>query len=111
MARILTIALASVLSAAPLQAQVANTSAQNPWDVSEDEKSLPDFDIVDDSTGPGPATKGSVIIAGTELVPNAMVGFGMFGERAERADHARTTNRDYTMPKTRKAAVGVALRF
>ena len=42
---------------------------------------------------------------------NTSVGFGMFGEKAERPDHARSTNRDYSVPKSRKAAFGVALRF
>jgi hypothetical protein len=111
MARIFTLAFTSVLLAAPIQAQVAASTAQNPWNVSEDAKPSPDFNIVDDSTAPGRTSKGSVIIAGTELIPNAMVGFGMFGERAERPDHARSTSRDYSLPRSRKAAVGFALRF
>ena len=111
MARILTLAVASVFFAAPVQAQVATDSALSPWSVSEDEKASANFDIVDDSTGPGTATKGSMIVAGTELAPNAMVGFGVFGERTARPDHARSTIRDYSLPKSRKAAVGVAMRF
>ena len=112
MARFVTIAFAFVLFAAPVQAQVANSSAQSPWNVSEDAMPSPSFDIVDDSTDlSNSGTKGSVIVAGTELIPNTMVGVGMFGERAERPDHARSTNRDYSMPKTRKAAVGFAFRF
>ena len=111
MARFVSLAFASMLFAAPIQAQVANSNAQNPWDVSADEKSSRNFDIVDDATGAVGGSKGSVIIAGTEVTPNAMVGFGMFGERAERPAHARSINRDYSLPKTRKAAVGFALRF
>ena len=112
MARFVTIAFASVLFAAPVQAQVANSNAQSPWNISEDEAHSPSFDIVDDSTAAGNfGSKGSVIVAGTELIPNTMVGVGMFGERSERPDHARSTNRDYSMPKTRKAAVGFAFRF
>lgn len=111
MARFVTIALSALLIAAPVQAQVANGSAQSPWDVSQNEKSSPSFHIADDPASPDTSAKGSVIVAGKELIPNTTVGFGMFGERAERPDHARSTSRDYSLPKTRKAAVGVALRF
>lgn len=54
---------------------------------------------------------GSRIIAGTELSPNAMIGFGIFGEKPERAAHAPATSRDLRLPKSRKAAVGFSLRF
>jgi hypothetical protein len=35
----------------------------------------------------------------------------MFGEKAAPQEHARSINRDYSVPKSRKAAFGVALRF
>ena len=112
MARFNVMAFVSVFFVTSAAAQVAPGDAQNPWQVSEEEKSSPSFDIVDDSAGSGSfRAKGSVIIAGTELIPNTTVGIGMFGERAERPDHTRSTNRDYSVPKTRKAAVGFALRF
>ncbi|HEU4956910.1 MAG TPA: hypothetical protein VFT40_04715 [Sphingomicrobium sp.] len=115
MARIFVpIALASALFAAPLQAQVATNHAPSPWQVPEDIKSEPErsFDIADDAADPdGSSSNGSRIIAGTEVMANTAIGFGIFGEKAERPDHARSTNRDYSMPKTRKAAFGVALRF
>jgi hypothetical protein len=114
MARFLVpIALASVLFAAPVQAQVATNHAPNPWQVPVDIKSEPQrsFDIMDDAPSGQSGAKGSRIIAGTEVMANTAIGFGIFGEKAERPDHAMSINRDYSVPKTRKAAVGVAVRF
>ena len=113
MARFVTIALASVLFTAPVQAQVAKDHAPSPWQVPEQEVTAErSFDIVDDAAdSDGSSSKGSRIIAGTEVMANTAIGFGMFGEKSERPDHARSTNRDYSMPKSRKAAFGVALRF
>ena len=115
MARLsVTIALASVLFAAPVEAQVATNHAQSPWQVRDDSKAGPErsFDISNDVSDPdGSNSKGSRIIAGTEVMANTAIGFGLFGEKAERPDHTRSTNRDYSVPKTRKAAFGVALRF
>ena len=112
MARFVAVAFASTLFATSVQAQVVANGAQSPWHVSQGERAAPNFDIADDSADPGNSDgNGSVIVAGTDLTPNTVVGFGMFGERAERPDHARSTNRDYLMPKSRKAAVGFALRF
>ena len=112
MPRFVSIALASVLFAAPVQAQVAKDrvpppgrSAKKASPSAASTSSMTRFDI-DGSSG-----KGSRIIAGTEVMANTSVGFGMFGEKAERPDHARSTNRDYSVPKSRKAAFGVALRF
>lgn len=114
MPRFVLIALASVLFAAPIQAQVAKGHAPNPWQVIEEDEEEADrsFDIVDDTFDTdGSHSKGSRIIAGTEVMANTSIGFGLFGEKAERPDHTRSINRDYSVPKTRKAAVGVALRF
>ena len=112
MARIVTLALASVLFAAPVSAQVAQGHAPSPWQVSEEQKPERNFDIVDDgSETSGSSSKGSRIIAGTEVMANTSIGFGMFGEKAAPQDHARAINRDYSVPKSRKAAFGVALRF
>jgi hypothetical protein len=112
MARIVSIALMSMLVAAPVKAQVANSAAPGPWQLSEDIAAERNFDIVDDESDTvGSGGKGSRIIAGTEVMANTAIGFGLFGEKAERPDHARSTNRDYSMPKTRKAAFGVAVRF
>lgn len=112
MARYVRIALASALLSAPVQAQVADNSAPSPWHVSDIDVPEPNFEIIDELAVPGPpGGKGSRIIAGTEVMANTAIGFGIFGEKADRPDHARSTNRDYSMPKSRKAAFGVALRF
>ena len=112
MARFVSMALLSMLLTAPAQAQVAKSAASSPWQVSVEAEPERNFDIIDVSPDhDGSGTRGSRIIAGTEVMANTAIGFGMFGEKAERPDHARTTNRDYSVPKTRKAAFGVALRF
>lgn len=112
MPRFVCIALMSVLLTAPVQAQVAKDRTPSPYQVSEEQDQERSFDIVDDAPEPDGSTgKGSRIIAGTEVMANTMVGFGMFGEKADRPDHTRSINRDYSLPKTRKAAFGVALRF
>jgi hypothetical protein len=112
MALFVRIALASALFTTPVQAQVAKGHAPSPFQVSEEQKPERSFDIVDypadtDSSG----VKGSKIIAGTELLANTSIGFGMFGEKADRPDHTRSITRDYSVPKSRKAAIGVAFRF
>jgi hypothetical protein len=112
MDRYVRIALASMLFAAPLQAQVAKDRAPNPWHVPDEIAAERSFDIIDDTADTGSSgSKGSRIIAGTEVIANTSIGFGMFGEKTDPPDHARSTNRDYSVPKSRKAAFGVALRF
>lgn len=112
MSRFVSIALASVLLTAPVQAQVVKDRVPSPWQVPEEKAAEPNFDIVDDGLDTsGSGTKGSRIIAGTEVMANTSIGFGLFGEKAERQDHAKSINRDYSVPKSRKAGLGVALRF
>jgi hypothetical protein len=112
MARFVPLALASVLFTTSVHAQVADTPAPSPWQVGNIDVPEPDFEIMDDLAVAGPpGGKGSRIIAGTEVTANTAIGFGIFGEKAEPQDHARSINRDYSVPKSRKAAIGVALRF
>lgn len=68
-----------------------------------------DFHIVVDEEGRRPA-QGARIIAGTEVMPNATLGFGFFGHKSAGA-LAPVTERELAMPKQRKAAVGLSLRF
>lgn len=72
----------------------------------------PRFHVPNDIANPSDQRfAGSRIIAGEEVMPNAVIGFGFFGEKAERGAHSRATARDLALPKTRKAAVGFSLRF
>jgi hypothetical protein len=112
MVRFATILLASMLFAAPVQPQVGVGNATSPWSVSEERKPARSFDVADISGDPNAADeKGSLIVAGRELAPNTTFGVGLFGEKAERPIHRPSTNRDHAMPRSRKAAVGFALRF
>jgi len=95
-----------------VQAQVAMDHAPRLSQVSDEDWSESYVDTVDDESDISRSpNKGSKIIAGTELLANTTVGFGFFGQKAERPDHARSISRDYSIPKSRKAAFGVALRF
>ncbi|HEU0311198.1 MAG TPA: hypothetical protein VFR36_08280 [Sphingomicrobium sp.] len=112
MARFVTAVVASVLAAVPVQAQHAPSKATSPWHISEQKKPERSFNLADAPKDPGTAgDKGAKIVAGTELYPNATFGVGMFGEKSERPAQLPATNRDYTVPSTRKAAVGFALKF
>ncbi|MCL6699236.1 hypothetical protein LZ496_10645 [Sphingomonas sp. NSE70-1] len=113
MARFVCLALSSMLLAAPLQAQVAKDRAPSPspYHVTQEEAPQRSFDIIDDTADTNSSGKGSRIIAGTEVMANTSVGFGMFGEKADPPEHTKSINRDYSVPKSRKAAFGVALRF
>lgn len=112
MARFVSLALASVLLAAPVSAQVAQAYAPGRQQIGEEQEPERSFDILDEvSATNGSGNKGSRIIAGTEVMANTSIGFGMFGEKADPPDHAKSINRDYSVPKSRKAAFGVALRF
>ena len=54
---------------------------------------------------------GTRIFAGTSLLPNAVFGLGLFGEKAGREPLAPVTAREIDRPRQRKAAVGFSLRF
>ena len=53
----------------------------------------------------------SRIFAGRELMPNGVIGVGMFGPKAEKGPHSAATARDLSVRKQRKAAVGFSLKF
>ena len=112
MPRFVTLAFGCVLFAAPVSAQVADRPAPSSSQAGDEQKPERSFDIVDeDPDTNGSGSKGSRIIAGTEVMANTSIGFGVFGEKANPPDHAKSIYRDYSVPKSRKAAFGVALRF
>ena len=47
----------------------------------------------------------------TELSPTASFGIGIFGLKAERNRQAPVTVREIAAPKTRRAGVGISLKF
>ena len=112
MPRFVTLVLGCVHFAAPVSAQVSHSPARTPSQAGDEQKPERSFDIIDEApdTG-GSSRKGSRIIAGTEVMANTSIGFGVFGEKANPPDHAKSIYRDYSVPKSRKAAFGVALRF
>lgn len=46
-----------------------------------------------------------------EIAPNARLGFGIFGLKSERSRQAPVTVREIDIPKTRRAGVGLSIRF
>lgn len=54
---------------------------------------------------------GSRIFAGRELMPNGVIGVGMFGQKAEKGPLSPVTARDLSIRKQRKAALGFSLKF
>lgn len=47
----------------------------------------------------------------TEVAPNTRFGFGIFGLKTERSHRAPVTVREIGTPRTRRAGVGISVRF
>lgn len=104
MARWISIAALIALLASASGAQTPGNSTRD-WNMGriDDLVASPDRR----STQPGSAK----IIAGTEIMPNVRFGLGFFGIKAERSRVAPVTVREITEPKTRKAGLGLSLKF
>ena len=50
-------------------------------------------------------------IGRTEIAPNTLFGFGMFGLKSEKSPQRAVTGRELDLPKQRRPAVGFSLRF
>lgn len=112
MARLVSQFLVLTLIPGAAAAQVGGSAASAPWHADEKIQSSRSFDIPDQPADPLSDTRfGSRIIAGTRLMANGMVGFGLFGQKAEKGPLSPVTARDLALPKSRKAAVGFSLRF
>jgi len=110
MARLFLVAIAASLMSVSGLAQAADKSA-SPWKAPANPAAAPSYDIPDEKAAGSGKTYGSRIFAGTELMPNAVVGVGRFGERAEKSAHAPSIARELAIPHQRKAAVGFSWRF
>lgn len=110
MARLVAVALLISFSSVSGLAQAADRPA-SPWNGSVEPRPSLSFNIPSDADLVGSRSTGSRIIAGTELLPNTTVGFGMFGQKAEKSPHASSTVRELAIPKSRRAAVGLSFRF
>lgn len=92
---------------------IAQTPAPSasPWQVQVEPQKAQSFDIASTRINLPSDNPDSRVVAGTEVLPNGMVGFGMFGERTQSANHSRSTVRDFSLPRDRKPAVGFSLKF
>lgn len=89
-------------------------AAEPPSIPSPAEQKHPSRSFLLPEAGPGVAGRdksGSRIFAGKELMPNGVIGIGIFGPKAEKGPHSAATARDLSIRKQRKAAVGFSLRF
>jgi hypothetical protein len=87
-------------------------SPPSPWQVSAEPRPTRSFDS--SSTGANPPASDyaeNSFVTETELLPNGMIGFGMFGEKRVGSIHSRATVRDFTIPRQRKPAVRFSLKF
>lgn len=109
MARLSSLSIAILLSSVPATSLAAQ--AANPWHASDEPAPANSFDLPDERSARIGSSSGSRIIAGTDVMPNATVGFGMFGHKSEKSQLAPATARDLSLPRTRRAAVGFSLKF
>lgn len=110
MARLVVAAVAVLIWSISGPAKAADAPS-GPWNGNEERRPAQNYDIPDEADIGGSRMSGSRIIAGTEVMPNTMVGFGMFGQKAEKTPHAASTARELALPKSRKAAVGLSFKF
>lgn len=91
---------------------IAAEPPSGPWHPDTKFQSSHSFQVPEVAAG-GIAGKGweSRIFAGRQLMPNGVIGIGMFGQKMEKGPHSPSTARDLSMPKQRKAAVGFSLKF
>ena len=47
----------------------------------------------------------------TQIAPNTMFGFGVFGLKSDKSPLRPATGRELDLPKQRRAAVGISLKF
>jgi len=100
-----------LLAAAGAEAR-AGEPAGSPWHADRPVRAAPFYGIQADRSSPRAGKAfGSHIVAGRQVMANAVVGFGLFGLKAEKGPLAPATARDLALPKPRKAAIGVSLRF
>lgn len=111
MVRIVLIAVALSLTSGVGRAQTPNTSP-SPLRAEVEPRPARSFDLSSTRTNQtwkdDPAGR---VVVGTELLANGTAGFGMFGEETARPSGSRVTARDYTLPGSRKPAVGFSLKF
>ena len=111
MVRLLPVAVALASTSVAGWAQTPNSPA-SPWRADAEPRAMRSFDLSSTQTNQhssnDPAGR---VVFGTELLANGTAGFGMFGEESTQPAQSRATVRDYTLPRSRKPAVGFSLKF
>ena len=110
MGRLVLVALAISIPAGTAWSQPA--PAPDPWHVNVEPQAAPEPDLsLAEPSQYYSGARGSRIIAGTEVLPNGMFGFGMFGETKEDSARPPVTVGEFSLPKQRKPAVGFSFKF
>lgn len=93
-------------------AAIAADRPDSPWSTREKSPLSRSFEIADnrDASQPGRAD-GARIIAGRQIMPNGIIGFGFFGPKPAASLVAPVTIGERAIRKQRRAAVGLSLRF
>jgi hypothetical protein len=110
MGRLVLVALAIAIPSGTAWSQPA--PSPDPWHANVEPQAASELDL--SLAEPSQLYSGdpdSRIVAGTEVLPNGMFGFGMFGEKTAETAHSRATVRDFSLPRARKPAVGFSLKF
>jgi hypothetical protein len=82
------------------------------WQTKMAEVRLPNFSLQGaGSVATAPPDSSTRMFASTEVSSNAAVGFGLFGLKRERTILPHVTGYDASRPRSRRAAVGVRLKF
>jgi len=108
MARLVPIAL--FLAFVPATAWAQSMQVRDPSILSEARTSRNDQFRLPAETQSDSIPSNSQFFAGTELAPNAILGFGAFGLKRERSVQAPVIVRD-VRTRTRRTGVGVRLKF
>jgi len=113
MVRLVPIAL--FLFASPAWSQATSSGAQpigaDEWQIAEKGRTFAREFQIGNFSNYELSGSGSQIFAGAEVSPKATVGLGMFGLKPERAQQMPVTARELGAPRTRRAGVGVRVKF
>jgi hypothetical protein len=113
--RLIAIALiVSILPASALgQTNVDSAPVvSSTWQTKMAEGRLPNYSLQsEESAATAPSGSNTRMFASTEVSSQATVGFGLFGLKRERSPQPHVTGYDASRPRSRRAAIGLSLKF
>jgi lipopolysaccharide export system protein LptC len=115
MTRLVTIAM--LLAILPASAWGQSTEDDTPvvspsWQTKMAEVRPPNYSLQGaGSAATAPSGSSTRMFASTEVSSHATVGFGLFGLKTERSLQPHVTGYDARKPRSRRAAIGLSLKF